>query len=71
MLADLNGPLEAIRTMDRVLGVDVAKDCVVLYDPVSGRTFSVPNQPAALRGKRVNSRSFGGKPLASLSMGGG
>jgi transposase len=37
-----------IKTMDRVLGADVAKTSVVLFDPVLGRTHSVPNQPAAL-----------------------
>ncbi|HEY1880212.1 MAG TPA: IS110 family transposase [Caulobacteraceae bacterium] len=37
-----------IKTMDRVLGADVAKASVVLFDPVSGRTLSVPNQAAAL-----------------------
>lgn len=37
-----------IKTLDRVLGLDVGKNCVVLFDPVSGRTWTVANQPAAL-----------------------
>jgi transposase len=38
-----------IKPGSRVLGADVAKAAVVLFDPVSGRTWSVANSPAALR----------------------
>jgi transposase len=34
--------------MNRVLGLDVAKSTVVLFDPVSGRTFTFANAPEAL-----------------------
>ena len=37
-----------IKAMDRVLGLDVAKASVVLFDAVSGRSFSIANEPAAL-----------------------
>ena len=39
----------AIKPLDRVLGLDIAKATVVLFDPVSRRTWSVANRPAALR----------------------
>jgi transposase len=39
----------SIKAMDRVLGVDVAKASVVLFDPVSGRTISVANRPKDLK----------------------
>ena len=38
----------SIKAMIRVLGLDVAKDTVVLFDPVSGRTVTVANEPGAL-----------------------
>lgn len=38
----------SIKAMTRVLGLDVAKATVVLFDPVSGRTFTIANQPQAL-----------------------
>jgi len=37
-----------IKGLDRVLGLDVAKANVVLFDPVSGRTWTVVNTPDAL-----------------------
>lgn len=39
-----------IKAMTRVLGLDVAKATVVLFDPVSGSTLTIANQPAALQG---------------------
>ena len=38
-----------IKAMIRVLGLDVAKATVVLFDPMSGRTLTVANAPGALR----------------------
>jgi transposase len=38
----------AIKTLDRVLGLDVAKASVVLFDPISGRTWTVANQLSRL-----------------------
>lgn len=38
----------SIKAMIRVLGLDVAKATVVLFDPVSGRIFTIANEPAAL-----------------------
>lgn len=38
----------AIKALDRVLGLDVAKASVVLFDPVSGRTCSVANNHKSL-----------------------
>lgn len=38
----------SIKAIIRVLGLDVAKATVVLFDPVSGRTFTIANEPAAL-----------------------
>lgn len=38
----------SIKAMIRVLGLDVAKATVVLFDPVSGRTLTVANEPGAL-----------------------
>ena len=38
----------SIKAMIRVLGLDVAKATVVLFDPVSGRTFTIANEPDAL-----------------------
>ena len=38
----------SIKAMIRVLGLDVAKATVVLFDPMSGRTFTIANQPEAL-----------------------
>ena len=37
-----------IKAMIRVLGLDVAKATVVLFDPVSGRTLAIANEPQAL-----------------------
>ena len=37
-----------IKATTRVLGLDVAKATVVLFDPVSGRTLTIANQRAAL-----------------------
>lgn len=37
-----------LKPSDRVLGLDVAKATVVLFDPVSGRTQTIANEPAAL-----------------------
>ena len=39
----------SIKPTLRVLGADVAKAAVVLFDPVSGRTWSVKNSTATLR----------------------
>jgi transposase len=38
----------AIKPLDRVLGLDVAKASVVLFDPISGRTWTVANQSPSL-----------------------
>jgi transposase len=38
----------AIKAYDRVLGLDVAKATVVLFDPVSGRTWTVTNNRKTL-----------------------
>lgn len=38
----------SIKALVRVLGLDIAKANVVLFDPVSGRTLTVANQPGAL-----------------------
>ncbi len=38
----------SIKAMTRVLGLDVAKATVVLFDPVSGRTLTIANEPQAL-----------------------
>ena len=38
----------AIKTLDRVLGLDVAKVSVVVFDPISGRTWTVANQLQSL-----------------------
>ncbi len=38
----------SIKAMIRVLGLDVAKATVVLFDPVSGRTLTVTNKPKPL-----------------------
>ena len=38
----------SIKAMLRVLGLDVAKATVVLFDPVSGRTLTIDNEPQAL-----------------------
>ncbi len=41
--------LGPIKGLTRVLGVDVAKGSVVIFDSVSARSWSAPNQPRALR----------------------
>lgn len=38
----------SIKATTRVLGLDVAKLTVVLFDPVSGRTLTIANEPQAL-----------------------
>jgi transposase len=38
----------SIKAMIRVLGLDIAKATVVLFDPVSGRTLTIANDPGAL-----------------------
>lgn len=40
---------QPIKTSPRVIGADVAKDNVVLYDPTYNRTVSIANTPEALR----------------------
>ena len=39
---------DAIKTLSRVLGVDVAKASVVLFDPISGRAWTAANQLPSL-----------------------
>lgn len=57
-----------IKALDRVLGLDVAKASVVLFDPISGRTWTVAN---SLRSLTAALRPFAGYELAVCEATGG
>lgn len=60
-----------IKAQGRVLGLDVAKASVVLFDPVSGRTWSVANNATASSRRYAPSPAmscWSAKPPAAMSV---